>query len=40
MFKINQTKIENFILDGEIVYVDGNGNFMEFQEIDRKFKNN
>ena len=39
-FQMNKTKIDDFILDGEIVYVDSQGNFMEFQEIERKFEAN
>ena len=32
--------INKFILDGEIVYVNEKGNFLEFQQIDRKQKEN
>lgn len=30
--------VDNFILDGEVVYVSPTGKFMEFQDMDRKWK--
>ena len=30
--------VKDFIIDGEIVYVDDDGEFLEFQQIDRKHK--